>query len=67
MARLVEGMGSVDSPTHNQKHCLKSDLSTLKSFARSNSIRRFWMSMKLPGWSCAASYFITSHTVEYPM
>eukprot|EP00983_Pelagomonas_calceolata_P119062 1160565-Pelagomonas_calceolata.AAC.1 len=24
--------------------------------------------MKLPGWSCAASYFfITSHTAEYPM
>eukprot|EP00983_Pelagomonas_calceolata_P050549 1142020-Pelagomonas_calceolata.AAC.2 len=24
--------------------------------------------MKLPGWSCAASYFfITSHTAEFPM
>eukprot|EP00983_Pelagomonas_calceolata_P076989 1153674-Pelagomonas_calceolata.AAC.1 len=24
--------------------------------------------MKLPGWSCAASYFfITSHTAEYPV
>eukprot|EP00983_Pelagomonas_calceolata_P132448 1161867-Pelagomonas_calceolata.AAC.1 len=24
--------------------------------------------MKLPGWSCAAPYFITSsHTAEYPM
>eukprot|EP00983_Pelagomonas_calceolata_P057767 1145210-Pelagomonas_calceolata.AAC.1 len=24
--------------------------------------------LKLPGWSCAASsYFITSHTAEYPM
>eukprot|EP00983_Pelagomonas_calceolata_P062883 1147489-Pelagomonas_calceolata.AAC.8 len=23
--------------------------------------------MKLPGWSCAASYFIPSHTAEYSM
>eukprot|EP00983_Pelagomonas_calceolata_P047246 1140548-Pelagomonas_calceolata.AAC.2 len=34
MACLVEGMGSVDSPTHTQKDCVKSDLSTLKLFAQ---------------------------------
>eukprot|EP00983_Pelagomonas_calceolata_P045391 1139719-Pelagomonas_calceolata.AAC.1 len=34
MACLVEGVGSVDSPTHTQKDCVKSDLSTLKLFAQ---------------------------------
>eukprot|EP00983_Pelagomonas_calceolata_P059066 1145766-Pelagomonas_calceolata.AAC.6 len=31
--RLVEGMGSIDSPTHTQKDCVKGGLSTLKLFA----------------------------------
>eukprot|EP00983_Pelagomonas_calceolata_P111025 1159739-Pelagomonas_calceolata.AAC.10 len=30
MARLVEGMGFIDSPTHTQKDCAESDLGTLK-------------------------------------
>eukprot|EP00983_Pelagomonas_calceolata_P012836 410361-Pelagomonas_calceolata.AAC.1 len=34
MTRLVEGMGNIDSPTHTQKDCVESDLSTLKLFAR---------------------------------
>eukprot|EP00983_Pelagomonas_calceolata_P061848 1147003-Pelagomonas_calceolata.AAC.1 len=34
MARLVEGMGSIDSPTHTQKDCVESDLSALKLFAQ---------------------------------
>eukprot|EP00983_Pelagomonas_calceolata_P075348 1152972-Pelagomonas_calceolata.AAC.2 len=34
MARLVEGMGSIDSPTHTQKDCVESDLSTLQLFAQ---------------------------------
>eukprot|EP00983_Pelagomonas_calceolata_P013258 422911-Pelagomonas_calceolata.AAC.1 len=29
MARLVEGMGSIDSPTHTQEDCVESDLCTL--------------------------------------
>eukprot|EP00983_Pelagomonas_calceolata_P073672 1152218-Pelagomonas_calceolata.AAC.3 len=47
MARLVEGMGSMDSPTHSQNICVESDLSALELFAH----------FTLPGWSCAASYF----------
>eukprot|EP00983_Pelagomonas_calceolata_P032946 1032281-Pelagomonas_calceolata.AAC.1 len=34
MARLVEGMGSIDSPTHTQKVCVESDLSAMKLFAQ---------------------------------
>eukprot|EP00983_Pelagomonas_calceolata_P084074 1156289-Pelagomonas_calceolata.AAC.7 len=34
MARLVEGMGSIDSPTHTQEDCVESDLCTLKLFAQ---------------------------------
>eukprot|EP00983_Pelagomonas_calceolata_P131413 1161773-Pelagomonas_calceolata.AAC.32 len=34
MARLVEGMGSTDSPTHTQEDYVESDLSTLKLFAQ---------------------------------
>eukprot|EP00983_Pelagomonas_calceolata_P065112 1148443-Pelagomonas_calceolata.AAC.1 len=29
MARSVEGMGSIDSPTHTQEVCVERDLSTL--------------------------------------
>eukprot|EP00983_Pelagomonas_calceolata_P061282 1146767-Pelagomonas_calceolata.AAC.4 len=34
MARLVEGMGSIDSPTLTQKYCVESGLGTLKLFAQ---------------------------------
>eukprot|EP00983_Pelagomonas_calceolata_P048677 1141162-Pelagomonas_calceolata.AAC.1 len=39
MARLVEGMGNVDSPNHTQKDCLESDLETLKLFAQFTVLR----------------------------
>eukprot|EP00983_Pelagomonas_calceolata_P036450 1133732-Pelagomonas_calceolata.AAC.1 len=29
-----QGMGSMDSPTHTQKDCAESDISTLKLFAQ---------------------------------
>eukprot|EP00983_Pelagomonas_calceolata_P077565 1153923-Pelagomonas_calceolata.AAC.2 len=35
MARLVEGMGSIDSPTHTKKDCVESDLNALKLIAQS--------------------------------
>eukprot|EP00983_Pelagomonas_calceolata_P067053 1149327-Pelagomonas_calceolata.AAC.2 len=60
MARLVkmQGMGSIDSPTHTQEDCVESNLNTLKLFVQ----------FALPGWNCAASYFFnTSHAVEYPI
>eukprot|EP00983_Pelagomonas_calceolata_P013044 417324-Pelagomonas_calceolata.AAC.2 len=34
MARLVEGVGSADNPTHTQENCVESDLSTLELFAQ---------------------------------
>eukprot|EP00983_Pelagomonas_calceolata_P034227 1072257-Pelagomonas_calceolata.AAC.1 len=34
MARLVEGMGSIDSPTHMQEDCVESGLGTLKLLAQ---------------------------------
>eukprot|EP00983_Pelagomonas_calceolata_P130060 1161657-Pelagomonas_calceolata.AAC.8 len=34
MARLVEGMESVDSPTHTQEDCVESGLGTLKLLAQ---------------------------------
>eukprot|EP00983_Pelagomonas_calceolata_P027083 851591-Pelagomonas_calceolata.AAC.1 len=34
MARLVEGMSSVDSPTHNQEDWVHSNLCTLELFAQ---------------------------------
>eukprot|EP00983_Pelagomonas_calceolata_P072089 1151540-Pelagomonas_calceolata.AAC.1 len=54
---FVQGMGSINSLTHIQEDCVES-----VNIA-------FWgvKFKKLPGWSCAASYFITSHTAEYPM
>eukprot|EP00983_Pelagomonas_calceolata_P027410 860882-Pelagomonas_calceolata.AAC.1 len=33
MARLVEGMGSVNSTTHTQEDCVENDFGTLESFA----------------------------------
>eukprot|EP00983_Pelagomonas_calceolata_P037199 1136239-Pelagomonas_calceolata.AAC.4 len=34
MARLVEGMGSIDSPIHTQEACVESNLCTLELFAQ---------------------------------
>eukprot|EP00983_Pelagomonas_calceolata_P094431 1157890-Pelagomonas_calceolata.AAC.8 len=52
MARLVEGMGKIDSPTHTQEDCVESDLSTLNTYGGLGV-----QSMKLPGWNHAASSF----------
>eukprot|EP00983_Pelagomonas_calceolata_P084369 1156351-Pelagomonas_calceolata.AAC.5 len=57
--KLIQGVGSMDSPTHNQKGCVESGLGTLKLLPQ----------FTLPGWSCAATYqvFVTSHSAEYQM
>eukprot|EP00983_Pelagomonas_calceolata_P073123 1152016-Pelagomonas_calceolata.AAC.1 len=67
MARLVEGMGSIDSPTNTQEDCAKSDLGTLR-LSYNSLCCCCEASSWLPGWSCAASYlFVTSHIAEYPI
>eukprot|EP00983_Pelagomonas_calceolata_P004565 148124-Pelagomonas_calceolata.AAC.16 len=50
MARLVEGMSSLDSPTHTQEDCVESDLCTLKLFA----------------WFCVVAVrLLTGHQASY--
>eukprot|EP00983_Pelagomonas_calceolata_P078750 1154358-Pelagomonas_calceolata.AAC.16 len=78
MACLVEGMGSIYTPTHTQEDCVKSGLGChtrerpreyvrLRPSALGEGTGVAAQSV-LPGWSCAAPYlFITSHTAVYPM
>eukprot|EP00983_Pelagomonas_calceolata_P056294 1144534-Pelagomonas_calceolata.AAC.2 len=62
MAYLVEGMGSVDNPTHTQKDCVEGDLGTLNGYGGLN------VQFKLPGWICPAPcLFVSSRTAEFTM